>query len=162
MNHYASDNYLVDQVMTATPQKLHLMLIDAAIREVHLAKKHWQDQDNKQAEKCILHAQRIITGLIGGIDFEVKSELVGKVAGVYLFICNTLTRAFVDNDENKLDEALRVLTIERDTWQKVCEKLAASSGDQSPPQTRRAPLAANLSSNNETMPDAPSSFSLEA
>jgi flagellar secretion chaperone FliS len=162
MNTHSSDNYLVDQVMTAAPQKLQLMLIDAAIRQIHLAKNHWQDEDNKQAEKHILHAQRIVTGLVGGIDFETKSDLTGKVAGVYLFVCNALTRAFVDNDENKLAEALRVLGVERETWRQVCDKLATSSSGQTTTQTGHAPIAPIPHLDSGSVSDAISSLSLEA
>ena len=149
--------------MTATPQKLQLMLLDAAIREGELARKHWQAQENKQAEKFLLRALRIMYCVLGGIDLEAKSELVGKVAGVYLFISQALTRAFVDNDANKLDEALRVLTIERETWRQLCEKLALSPSDQPPPKTGFTPFAHIPASHSGTSPDLPAtSFSLEA
>ena len=97
------------------------------------------------------------------MDYEAKSELVGKVAGVYLFIYNALTRAFLDNDENKLAEALRVLDVERETWRQLCEKLALSTGGQTTLQTSRAPLAPHFFSNEEIASTPPhTSFSLEA
>ena len=74
MNHNSSDSYLATEVMTSTPQKLQLMLLDAAIREGELARKHWQAQENKQSEKCLLRALRIMYGVLGGIDLEAKSE----------------------------------------------------------------------------------------
>ena len=94
---------------------------------------------NKQAGKCILKAQRIVSGILEGINLEAKSALVGKVAGVYLFICHALTREFIDNDANKLAEALRVLAIKRETWRQLCEKLALSSADQPPSKTNFIP-----------------------
>ena len=163
MKNNTADNYLFTEVMTASPQKLHLMLLDAAIREGRLAQKHWQAQENKQAGKCMLKAQRIVNGILDGIDFEAKSALVGKVAGVYLFICQALTRAFIDNDANKLAEVLRVLAIERETWGQVCEKHATSRADQPPPKTGHTPVIHNPTSHSEIPPDLPAtSFSLEA
>ena len=163
MNHTASENYLVTEVMTATPPKLHLMLIDAAIRAGQRAQIHWQNKENEQAGKCVKNAQKIVHGILDGIDFKTNSELVAKVAGVYLFIHNSLARAFIDNDENKLAEALRVLAVERETWRQVCEIPAASTGEQSAPKTSRAPLAPDHFSNGGIRPDSPTaSFSLEA
>jgi flagellar secretion chaperone FliS len=163
MNHHSSDNYLATEVMTSTPQKLQLMLLDAAIREGELARKHWQAQDNKQSEKFLLRALRIMYCVLGGIDFEAKSELVGKVAGVYLFISQALTRAFVDSDANKLDEALRVLAIERETWRQLCEKLALAPSDQPPPKTGFSPVIHNPTSHSGITQDLPAtSFSFEA
>jgi flagellar secretion chaperone FliS len=158
MNRSASDNYLVTEVMTATPQKLQLMLLDAAIREGQRAKMHWQAKDEKEAGNCILHAQRIVMGILGGIDYETNLDLVKKVAGVYLFICQTLTRAYLDNDETKLDDALRVLAIERKTWKLLCDKIADSSDSQS----GNAPITPNLFSNEDSANNPPVSFSLEA
>ena len=103
-----------------------------------------------------------MTGVLGGIDYDAKSELVGKVAGVYLFICQALTRAFVDNDEHKLDEALHILYIERETWRQLCEKIATSPAEK-PPRASSAPITPHLSPNGGTPPDLPTaSFSLEA
>jgi flagellar protein FliS len=163
MKNNTADNYLFTEVTTATPQKLQLMLIDAAIREGRRAQRHQQDKENRQAGKCILRARKIVSGILAGMDYEANSELVGKVAGVYLFIYNTLTRAFIDKDENKLAEALRVLAVERETWRQLCEKLALSSGGQTTPQTSHAPLAPHFFSNEEIASAPPdSSFSREA
>jgi flagellar protein FliS len=162
MKNNTADNYLFTEVMTSTPQKLQLMLLDAAIREGEHAQKYWQAQENKQTEKCLLRALRIMYGVLGGIDLETKSELVGKVAGVYLFICQALTRAFIDTDANKLAEALRVLAVERETWRQLCEKLALSPAEK-PPRASSAPITPHLSPNGGTPPDLlTASFSLEA
>ena len=128
MNHSASESYLVNEVMTATPQKLQLMLLDAAIREGERARKHWQARENEAGRQMHLCAlQKIVYGIIGGIDYKTKSELVGKVAGVYLFIYARLSPAHSSiMMQNKLAEALRVLAIERETWRQLCEKLAGS------------------------------------
>jgi flagellar secretion chaperone FliS len=163
MNHNSSDSYLVSDVMTATPPKLHLMLLNAAIKEARRAQKHLQDNEDEKARKSIMHARNIIGGILAGMDYEAKAELIGKVAGVYLFIYQALAQAELNKDLNKLDEALRILEIERDTWRQVCEKLVASTGKQSAPNAGHAPIAPNIFSNGETPPDSShTSFSLEA
>jgi flagellar secretion chaperone FliS len=163
MNHNSSDSYLVSDVMTATPPKLHLMLLNAAIKEVRRAQKHRQDNEDEKARKSIIHARNIISGILAGMDYEAKAELIGKVAGVYLFIYQALAQAELNKDLNKLDEALRILDIERDTWRQVCEKLAVSEGNQTAPKTGQTPIAPNIFSNDEGPPDSShTSFSLEA
>ena len=82
---------------------------------------------------------------------------------MYLFIYASLTRSFIDNDENKLDEALRVLAIERETWRQMCEQLAESPCKPTPPHAAHAPLDCDLSSNGGMLPDpSAASFSWEA
>jgi flagellin-specific chaperone FliS len=54
---------------------------------------------------------------------EHGRELVRRVAGVYLFIHRTLSAAHLEHDAQKLDEALSILEVERETWQQVCLQL---------------------------------------
>jgi flagellar secretion chaperone FliS len=160
MSYNSSENYLVNEVMTAPPQKLHLMLLDAVNREGERARIHWQAGEDEEAGKSVLRAQKVVYGIIDGIDYKIKSEIVGKIAGVYLFIYATLTRAFIDNDKSKLDEALRVLAIERETWRQMCEQLADSPVSQAP-QPAHAPLDLNTDNRMSSDPSA-ASFSWEA
>jgi flagellar secretion chaperone FliS len=163
MNNPANETYLVTEVTTATPQKLQLMLINAIIQAVHKAQKYWLNQDRKEARKHLGRAKDILYDIFNGFDFKANSELVNKVAAVYLFIYRTLTYADIDDDLNKLEEALRILEIERDTWQKVCKLQALSESAQSKAKTGHAPIAPNIFSNGETPPDSShTSFSLEA
>ncbi len=127
MNQNAANRYLTTEVMTATPQKLQLMLINAIIQAVERARKHWLNDEHEKAKKHLRRAREIVCELLNGFDYQAKSELIGKVAGVYLFIYRTFVRAEMDKDLSKLDEALRILEIERDTWRQLCEKLATSS-----------------------------------
>jgi len=49
MDASAHESYLVTEVMTATPQKLQLMLIDAAIRSAEKARRLWHEQEDDWA-----------------------------------------------------------------------------------------------------------------
>lgn len=151
MESSARNSYLVTEVMTATPQKLQLMLLDAAIRAAQRARQRWQTKDDGRACEDLIHAQQIMGELLAGLDGEVDSDLVKKVASVYLFIFRSLMEANHDRDEKKLDDALKVLKVERETWRQVCEELGSKlPKDQAaapaiPPATSPgAPLPADL------------------
>jgi flagellar secretion chaperone FliS len=163
MSHTVSDNYLITAVTTAPPQKLQLMLIDAAIQSVRGAQMHWQEKEIDLAKKCILRAARIVRGILTGMDYNDKSELVGKVAAVYLYVHDALTRASAENYPHKLADALRVLEVERETWRQLCEKLALVSGVELVGQAGRYAPAPHFAANEEFALDGPAaSFSLEA
>ena len=83
----ARDRYLTTEVMTATPQKLHLMLIDGAIRLAQQARRHWETggEDEKACE-AVIRAQEIVTQLLAGLNRRENPDLSNKVAAVYLFI----------------------------------------------------------------------------
>jgi flagellar secretion chaperone FliS len=127
MQSSAHENYLVTHVMTATPQKLQLMLIEAAIRSAERARQKWQSNDDEQACEALIRAQEIVSELLASLDRETSPELVKKVAAVYLFVFRSLVEANTGHDEQKLGDAIRVLEIERQTWREVCEKLGSSA-----------------------------------
>jgi flagellar secretion chaperone FliS len=163
MNHSAANNYLTTEVMTATPQKLQLMLINAVIQAAERARKHWLNNEYEEARKHLGRAREIVGEFFNGFDYQAKSDLVDKVAGIYLFIYRALARAELDKDLNKLDEALRVLAIERDTWRQVCENLAQSPAGQPLSKTSHTPAVHIPTSHSGTPPDLPAtSFSWEA
>ena len=49
-------------------------------------------------------------------------ELTDRVAAVYAFIFRRLVEAGYGRDEAKLADAIRLLEIERQTWQEVCQQ----------------------------------------
>lgn len=138
----ARDEYLVTQVMTATPQKLQLMLIDAAIRSARQAQDHWQHERDEEAGECLLKSQQIVTQLIAGLDSSKQPELVRQVAGIYMFIFRALVFAHLRHDVEQLNEALQILESERETWKQVCEQnpeALAKPQEEAPAETAGLP-----------------------
>ncbi|HEX4142700.1 MAG TPA: flagellar export chaperone FliS [Pirellulales bacterium] len=127
MTPIAGTDYLETEVMTASPQRLQLMLIDAAVRSASQARQFLAQQDKQAALAPNLRAQRIMAELLSGLKPEPESQdgLVGRVASVYLFIYRSLIAANAEHSTARLDDALRVLEIERETWRQVCEQLGA-------------------------------------
>jgi flagellar secretion chaperone FliS len=152
MNPYASNDYLTTEVMTAPPQKMQLMLLDAALRKIRRAQEQWEDMT--AAGPCIRHARKIIYGILDGMDFSAQSPLVSQAARLYLFIYASLARALVDRDEKKLAEALRVLEIERETWRQLCEQLGRAPA--------APPLAPHFLMGGDFADSSPVGLSLEA
>ena len=125
-----TNSYLEAQVKTATPQKLQLILIEAAIRFVKKAQMHREQEDEAAACEAIGRAHKIVTEIIGGLRPEVDPELVGRVAPIYVFVARSLAQAFSPENHRKLDDAIRVLEEEQTTWKLVCEQIAAESAGQ--------------------------------
>jgi flagellar protein FliS len=126
MTYSARENYLATEVLTAPPQKLHLMLIEAAIRCAERARQHWRAHETEQATEAIIRAEDVLGELMAGLNREIDAGLVKKTAGLYLFVFRTLMEANSRQDESKLDDALKVLKVERETWRQVCERLGTA------------------------------------
>jgi flagellar protein FliS len=121
----ATNEYLTAQVMTATPQKLHLMLIDGAIRFAQQAKQVWEDEARRQLRdealtRCVKISGEMLASMRG-------SNLPGKtqLTAVYAWLFRTFTEAKILSSREKVDEALELLAVERETWRQVCEKFGA-------------------------------------
>lgn len=123
------DNYLRTEVMTATPQKLQLMLIEAALRFGHQAQLAWDESRDDAATEALVRSQQIVTELLCGLNPDGDPELIRRAASVYLFIFRSLTTAQMQRDARRLADALRVLEEERDTWREVCDKLGTERND---------------------------------
>ncbi len=130
MDFSVRNQYLSAEVMTATPQKLQLMVVEAAIRSCEKARVFWREDDRGAACEALIHAQACMGELLGALNTDCNANLVGKMASVYLFIFQRLIEANNNADETMLEEALRVLHVERETWRKACEKFTGGpAGD---------------------------------
>lgn len=125
MDQQARESYIEAQVMTATPQKLRLMLIEAAISFARQTLHHWEAGNNDKALASIVRSRNIISQLLSPISAD-ESELTKQVTSLYLFVFQHLTEAQLRRDSTLVEEVIRVLEVERDTWQTLCDAIPHS------------------------------------
>src|SRR4051794_34480875 len=118
-----AQNYLRTRVLTATPEQLQMMLFDGAVRfleqgRISLEKKDWESSYNN-----ISRAQRIITELISSLKHDVDPDLCGKLAGLYTYAYKKLIEANINHKVEALDEALKVMRYQRETWAMLLDQL---------------------------------------
>lgn len=123
--------YLESKVLTAPPQRLHLMLIEGAIRFGRQAEHELLAGNQTSATAPMMRVLDIVGELLAGIR-QTKSELSDKLAAVYWFIFRRVSEATMYSDSAALSEVLRLLEFERETWQMVCDKLGSNSGSSQP------------------------------
>jgi len=122
-------NYIQADVFSATPQKLQLLLVEAAIKNVLKTKKHWEEGNISDGFETITLAQDIVAEILCSFDVENSPEIAKKLASIYVFIFRRLTEAGMKQDQEKLSDAYRVLCSERETWRQVCEKFGSAKTD---------------------------------
>lgn len=115
--------YLRNTVLTATPEQLQLMLYDGAIRFALQARDAIEVKDYTVAHEKLSRAQAILMEMLNGLNYEVNRELCERVASIYNFLYRKLIDANIHRDVHAIDDAVKVLRIERDTWQIVVEKV---------------------------------------
>ncbi len=120
----ATENaYLRDAVMTASPEQLQLMLYDGAIRNATIAREAIVNKNFETSFERLSKAQNIINEMQSGLNYEVNRDLCERVASIYNFIFRKLVDANVQRDVHAIDDALRILRVERETWQILVDKV---------------------------------------
>lgn len=122
MDTNARDKYLETEILTATPQRLRLMLIEGAIRQAHAASAAWKAGNQVEGLAAIGHCRDIIAELIAGIRPEMTPE-AKQLLAVYMFLFATIVEAQFGRDPHRLSDVVRVLEEERQTWQAVCRQM---------------------------------------
>lgn len=119
--------YLKAAVLTASQEQLHLMLLDGAIRFVTTAREAIEAKQIEAAYNALDRAQRIIQELDGGMRREANPELVDRTRSLYAFIFRRLIDAGITRDLKAVDDALKILRAQRETWTLLMEKIATIS-----------------------------------
>ena len=120
--------YLESKVLTAPPHRLHLMLIEGALRFGRQAKELLDRGEQTSATTPLLRVVDIAGELLAGVR-EQKTELNKKIADLYWFLFRRTSEAKIYSDIAALTEVLELLEFERQTWQMVCDKLSDGPGN---------------------------------
>ncbi len=119
----SEQSYLRDAVMTASPEQLQLMLYDGALRFARQGREALESENFETAFERLSRAQKIILEMQQGLNFEVDQELCERMSGLYMFAYRKLVDACCKHQTSDVDEALRVLEYERQTWVMLMEKV---------------------------------------
>ena len=123
--------YLKTQVMTASREQLQLMLYDGAIRFCAQAKAKIDEKDYEASYTFLVKAQKIILALLSGLRKNISPSLCEKLASLYNFIYRRLVEANLARDKAKIDDAIKVLSLQRDIWAELMEKITDEGIDTS-------------------------------
>jgi flagellar secretion chaperone FliS len=156
----ARNSYLFTDVNTATPQKLQLLLIDAALTSANRARQFWMQQRDDLAIQALIHAQEVVGQVLADVNRDTGGDLATRILAVYEFIFRSLVNAGYRHDEKSLDDAIRILEIERETWRQLCDKLAVNAPHATIGDAR--PTVPHAVSGDADLMSLPGGFSIEA
>lgn len=121
VNAQAYNQYKKSVVETVAPEKLLLMLYDAAIKNINNAKKAIKEKDINRAHEQIMKTEEIIVELMSTLNMEY--EISGKLFALYEYFYHRLTQANAQKDIEILDEVEEFLLELRGTWQEAINAL---------------------------------------
>ncbi len=111
MNHYQNN-----QINTATPEQILIMLYDGAIRFCHQAIQAMDVGDKAVQGEKISRSMAIISEFSHSLDHEIGGRIAADLDGLYGFMMRELTRANLKNDRKGLENVVDLLSGLRETW----------------------------------------------
>lgn len=120
LNPYLKE-YKKNQVETATPEKILILLYDGAIQYLNRAKIALEQNDHAQFHSNLLGCEKIILEFMNTLDMEVGGSLAENLYRLYQYLYSTLVKTGISKEIKGIDEVLGHLTGLRETWQKAIE-----------------------------------------
>lgn len=119
--------YLRNQVLTASPEQLRLMLYDGALRFMRAGKVGLAGKNFDVSYTNLSKAQKIVLELGSSLKPDIMPELCEKLSALYTYIYRLLIDANMQRTTGPVDEAIKLLEFERETWVMMMEKNAATA-----------------------------------
>lgn len=120
MNPYLKQ-YKKNQIETATPEQILILLYDGAIQYLNRAKVALENEDNEQFHSNILGCEKIIMEFMNTLNMEIGGNLAENLYSLYDYLYKTLIKTGLNRKVEGIDEVLKHLTGLRETWQKAIE-----------------------------------------
>ena len=147
-----NSQYLESKVLTASQPRLHLMLLESALRQCRVASEAGAKQFWGEFDACMEKSMDIVEEITRSVTGQ-KNEISQQFEEQYAFLFRELTHSRFSMDLEKLNECAKLLDFERETWKLVCDKTEV------PPASRPTIVAPHFQSGS---PLASESFSFEA
>lgn len=106
--------YKQQQIMTASPEELTLMLYNGAIRFVTESIQAIEQKNLEKAHNANIRAQNIVNELM--ITTDTSYEISKNWLLLEEYILHCLVQGNVKKDTVQLEQAKKLLTEFRDTW----------------------------------------------
>jgi flagellar protein FliS len=121
MSNYATRAYanvgVNTTVESASPHKLVLMLYDALLKQMRIAKLHIERSETAQKAAAISKAITLIDqGLRLGLDLERGGSIAAQLLALYDYSTQRLLHANMHNDIAALDEVIQLVEPIRSAW----------------------------------------------
>ncbi|MBP5199356.1 MAG: flagellar export chaperone FliS [Schwartzia sp.] len=122
----AAEAYKRQQVLTATPEALTLMLYNGALRFMTEGREAIEKKDYEEANNSLQKAQNIITEF--RVTLNMEYEIAHQLLPLYNYVYDRLVEANMKSDIKQLDEAKNIITELRDAWAQAMKKARAEKG----------------------------------
>jgi flagellar protein FliS len=120
-NAYAkqAQQYKKNQIETAKPEEILIMLYEGAIRFLVLSKKAMQEKNLEKANTNLIKAQHIIREFMDSLDMEIGGPMAINLYNLYEYLHHRLVQANIKKDVAIVDDVLDHLRSLKATWEEA-------------------------------------------
>jgi len=129
----SSARYLENQVTSADPLALVVLLYEGAIGAARQAWDCMQEGNIQERSNAISKAMQIVAELQGTLDMENGGEIARSLAELYAFLQERLIAANAEQKAAPLEEVLKILGILNEGWKQIAVEPAAQAPVQAEP-----------------------------
>lgn len=122
----AAEAYKRQQIMTATPEALTLMLYNGCLKFMNEGKEAIEQKQWEQANNVLQKAQNIISEfrITLNMDYEISKQLLP----LYNYTYDRLVEGNIKSDPAMIQEAIDIIKELRDAWAQAMKKARQEQG----------------------------------
>lgn len=122
----SAEVYRQQQVMTATPEALTLMLYNGAIKFINESIEATKKKEYEKANTSCIKAQNIISEF--RLTLKMEYEISKNLLALYNYAYDRLVEGNMNEDITKLEEAKDILSELRDAWNQAMKAFKNEKG----------------------------------
>jgi flagellar protein FliS len=131
MNPYLHQ-YQNNQIATAKPEQILILLYDGAIRFVYRTATAIAEKNVEQKNLNINKTVAILSELSATLDHNIGGQIAADLAALYDFMIRELTAVNLTNNQNRLENVRTILSELRDTWAQAVKMTHGTKTSKSP------------------------------
>ena len=119
--------YATAQRETASPERLMVLLFEAALRNIRTGAQALETGRGPGASASLAKASDIVVELHATLDHSRAPELCDRLSAVYRFVCLRLSTAALSRDARAAREAERVFAPIAEAFAAAVQKIGAAA-----------------------------------
>ena len=116
-----ASKYKQASIESASREKILIMLYEAAIRNMKLAKKALDEKRIADKGTYLGKAHSIISELITSLDHNVGGKLAQDLESLYIFMLDQITKGNIENSGECLESVIKLLETLLEGWNQAVE-----------------------------------------
>ena len=122
----SAEVYRQQQIMTATPEALTLMLYNGAIKFINESIEASKKKEYEKANTSCIKAQNIISEF--RLTLKMEYEISKNLLALYNYAYDRLVEGNMNEDITNLEEAKGILSELRDAWNQAMKAVKNEKG----------------------------------